>query len=184
MKKAQEDATAARLAGNEELAKSYDEDAEFWKETAQEMNDSAQEAQEELMDNWGNTLEVIVSQFEEAVERAIEAFNDAIYELGGLEGLSADFGRAKEDDDTYLDDYQKIYELSKLTRDINNKIDDTDIIAGKQKLKALLEDINELQEDGVEMSQYDLEYLQATYDLRLAELELEEARNAKNTVRL
>ena len=184
MKKAQEDAAAARQAGNEDLAKSYDEDAEFWKETAREMNDSAQDAQEELMDNWGNTLDVIVSQFEEAVERAVESFNDAIYELGGLEGLSEDFNRAKEDDDTYLDDYQKIYELSKLTRDINNKIDDTDIIAGKQKLKALLEDINELQEDGVEMSQYDLEYLQATYDLRLAELELEEARNAKNTVRL
>ena len=34
------------------------------------------------------------------------------------------------------------------------------------------------------MSQYDLEYLQEEYDLRLAELELEEARNAKNTVRL
>ncbi|WP_291627884.1 hypothetical protein [Clostridium sp.] len=34
------------------------------------------------------------------------------------------------------------------------------------------------------MSQYDLDYLQKTYDLRLAEIELEEARNAKNTVRL
>jgi hypothetical protein len=30
-----------------------------------------------------------------------------------------------------LDDYQKIYELSKLTRDINGKLDDTKIIAGK-----------------------------------------------------
>jgi hypothetical protein len=34
------------------------------------------------------------------------------------------------------------------------------------------------------MSQYDLEYLQKTYDLRLAEIELEEAQRAKNTVRL
>ena len=83
-----------------------------------------------------------------------------------------------------LDDYQKIYELSKLNRDINKSINDIDSLSGKQKLKKLLEQINALQEDGLEMSQYDLEYLQKTYDLRMAEIELEEARNAKNTVRL
>jgi hypothetical protein len=71
-----------------------------------------------------------------------------------------------------------------LSRDINNSIDDTDSLAGKQKLKKLLGEINKLQEDGVEMSKYDLEYMQAEYNLRLAEIELEEAQNAKNTVRL
>jgi len=34
------------------------------------------------------------------------------------------------------------------------------------------------------MSQYDLEYLQAKYELRLAEIELENAKNNKDTVRL
>jgi hypothetical protein len=67
---------------------------------------------------------------------------------------------------------------------VNNSIDDTKIIGGKQKLKALLNDINALQEDGVQMSEYDLEYLQKTYDLRMAEIELEEAQSAKDTVRL
>lgn len=177
-------AALARAKGDEETAKSYEEDAEFWKETYTEMNEAAVEAQEEMMDNWGNTLEAIATQFELAVERAVKAFNDAIYEFGGLEGMSDDFSRQKEMDDMYLEDYQQIYELSKLTRDINNTIDDTENIAGKQKLKKLLEEINQLQEDGVEMSEYDLEYLQAEYDLRLAELELEEAQKAKDTVRL
>jgi hypothetical protein len=36
----------------------------------------------------------------------------------------------------------------------------------------------------VELSKYELEYLQAEYDLRLAEIELENARNSKDTVRL
>lgn len=177
-------AALVRAKGDEETAKSYEEDAEFWKETYTEMNEAAIEAQEEMMDNWGNTLEAIATQFELAVERAVQAFNDAIYEFGGLEGMSDDFSRQKEMDDMYLEDYQQIYELSKLTRDINNTIDDTENIAGKQKLKKLLEEINKLQEDGVEMSEYDLEYLQAEYNLRLAELELEEAQKAKDTVRL
>jgi hypothetical protein len=34
------------------------------------------------------------------------------------------------------------------------------------------------------MSKYDLEYLQKEYDLRLAEIALEEAQNAKSVVRL
>jgi hypothetical protein len=94
------------------------------------MNESAQEAQEELMSTWESTLEGIVAQFEESVQRAVDAFNKAIYD-GGLEGLSEDFEWEQEKDDMYLDDYQKIYELSKMTRDINKTMDDTKSIAGK-----------------------------------------------------
>ena len=169
-----------------EDAKARNDEAsiKMWEENLQSITEEAQSAREEMLSVWKDALNGIAEQFETTVERLIENFNDSIYKLGGLEGLSEDFSRKKETQDLYVSDYQKIYELSKLTRDINNKIDDTDNIAGKQKLKKLLEQINELQKDGVEMSQYDLEYLQAEYDLRLAELELEEARNAKNTVRL
>jgi hypothetical protein len=41
-----------------------------------------------------------------------------------------------------------------------------------------------LQSNGTEMSKYDLEYMQAKYELYLAQIELENARNAKDTVRL
>ena len=170
------------------LAKSQDmslteEDREFWAEQYEILNESAQEAQEELMSTWESTLEGIVAQFESSVQAAVDAFNKAIYD-GGLEGLSADFEWNKDMDDMYLDDYKQIYELSKLTRDINKSMDDSKSIAGKQKLKGLIEDINKLQEEGVEMSEYDLEYLQAEYDLRLAEIALEDAQRAKDTVRL
>jgi hypothetical protein len=63
-------------------------------------------------------------------------------------------------------------------------MDDTKSIAGKQKLKGLMDDINKLQEEGTQLSEYDLEYLQKTYDLRMAEIALEEAQKAKDTVRL
>jgi hypothetical protein len=51
-------------------------------------------------------------------------------------------------------------------------------------MKSLQQEINELQANGVQLSQYDLEYLQAKYELRLAEIELENAQNNKDTVRL
>lgn len=176
-KEAQEALAAAQAAGDEESIS-------MWEETLITLNEEAQAASEELMAAWEEALSGIVEAFDMAVDRAVQDFNDAIYSLGGVEGLLDAFQNAQETSDLMLEDYQQIYELSKLSRDINNSIDDTDNIAGKQKLKKLLGEINKLQEEGVEMSQYDLEYLQAEYQLRLAEIELEEAQNAKNTVRL
>ena len=45
-------------------------------------------------------------------------------------------------------------------------------------------DINALQESGREVTQYEIDALRAKYDLRVAEIALEEAQNAKSTVRL
>lgn len=176
-KEAQEALAAAQSAGDEESIS-------MWEETLITLNEEAQAASEELMAAWEEALSGIVEAFDMAVDRAVQDFNDAIYSLGGVEGLLDAFSNAQETSDLMLEDYQQIYELSKLSRDINNSIDDTENLAGKQKLKKLLGEINKLQEEGVEMSQYDLEYLQAEYQLRLAEIELEEAQNAKNTVRL
>ncbi len=157
---------------------------DFWQQTLDAINEEVESSNEEMMQAWQDALESLATQFENTMNNLIDTFNKSVYALGGLDALSDDFSRQQENADLMLDDYQKIYELSKLSRDINKTIDDTDIISGKQKLKKLLGQINDLQEDGNEMSKYDLEYLQKTYDLRLAEIELEEAQRAKNTVRL
>ena len=174
----------AEQALEEAKARNDEASIKMWEENLQSITEEAQSAREEMLSAWEDALDGIAEQFEATVERVVDIFNKEIYTLGGLEGLSEDFSRQQENADIMLDDYQKIYELSKLSRDINKSIDDTDSISGKQKLKKLLEQINKLQEDGVEMSQYDLEYMQKTYDLRMAEIELEEAQRAKNTVRL
>ena len=157
---------------------------DFWQQTLDAINEEVEGSNEEMMQAWQDALESLTTQFENTMNNLIDTFNKSVYALGGLDALGDDFSRQQENADLMLDDYQKIYELSKLSRDVNKTINDTDIISGKQKLKKLLGQINDLQEDGNKMSKYDLEYLQKTYDLRLAEIELEEAQRAKNTVRL
>ena len=174
----------AEQALEEAKARNDESSIKMWEENLQSITEEAESAREEMLSAWEDALNGVAEQFEATVERVVDIFNKEVYTLGGLEGLSEDFSNQQEKADIMLDDYQKIYELSKLNRDINKSINDIDSLSGKQKLKKLLEQINALQEDGLEMSQYDLEYLQKTYDLRLAEIELEEARNAKNTVRL
>lgn len=174
----------AEQALEEAKVRNDESSIKMWEENLQSITEEAESAREEMLSAWEEALNGVAEQFEATIERVVDIFNKEVYTLGGLEGLSEDFSNQQEKADIMLDDYQKIYELSKLNRDINKSINDIDSLSGKQKLKKLLEQINALQEDGLEMSQYDLEYLQKTYDLRMAEIELEEARNAKNTVRL
>ena len=181
MVKAKAEAEAA-LA--EAQANGDEKSAKLWEETLIELNANMQEAQEDFLGSWEDTLDLLSEHFEAAVERVIDTFNEAVYAYGGLEGLSKEFSRQQEMADAMVDDYAKIYELSKLNRNIQKTIDDTDVIAGKQKLKKLQQEINALTEDGVEMSKYDLEYLQAEYELRMAEIELENAQAKKDTVQL
>lgn len=174
---AQEKLEEARARGDQSSA-------DHWEEVVQSTTEAMQDAQDALLTSLEDSLNLIAEQFEANMERAVETFNDALYAYGGLEGLSNDYDRIRENADLMAADYEKIYELSKINRNINKTLDDTKIIAGKQKLKSLQKEINDLQNSGVELSKYDLEYLQAKYELRLAEIELENAQNAKSTVRL
>jgi hypothetical protein len=45
-------------------------------------------------------------------------------------------------------------------------------------------EINELNKEGVQVSQYDIDNARKRYDLEVARLALEESRNTKDTVRL
>ena len=175
--KAQEELDAARARGDESSA-------EHWEEVVRTTTEAMETAQDELLTSLEDTLALIAEQFETSMQRAVDAFNDAIYSYGGLEGLSSDYSMAKEYSSLMAQDYQKIYELNKINRNINKTLSDSNIIAGKQKMVELQKEINALQASNVELSQYDLEYLQAKYELRLAEIELENARNNKDTVRL
>ena len=187
-KEAYETMMSARLRAEQALedarARKDDASIKMWEETLTELNSNMESAQEDMLSSWEDALSVIQDNFEATVERVVETFNNAVYAFGGMEGLSNEFSRQKEMADLMVDDYQKIYELSKLNRNIQKTLDDTDVIAGKQKLLKLQEKINALEEEGVELSQYDLEYLQAEYELRMAEIELANAQAKKDTVRL
>ncbi len=84
----------------------------------------------------------------------------------------------------YLDNTEKTYELGKLMRQINNSIADKNNITGAKELAELADEVTKKQEKGVKLSQYDVDLLNAKYQLTLAQIALEEAQNNKTTMRL
>jgi hypothetical protein len=71
-----------------------------------------------------------------------------------------------------------------ITRDINNSLDDSTTLASKGKLRDIQKEINELQESGVEVSQYDLDVLRKKYEMAIAYEQWQDAQNAKTVVRM
>lgn len=150
-----------------------------------DMRDALNEQVEDTAQKWEDCMRGIQEAYEDTVSVALDDWQTKMAGLAGsADMLQLSFDMATDIDDNYLDDYDKIYELSKLSADINNSIDDTDNIQSKEDLVALMEKVNELNESDADISQYTVDVLRARYELLKAEDALKEAQNAKSTVRL
>ena len=144
-----------------------------------------QDAENSFLTSWKDALSKASEVYKDTIEQAGKDFEKSFSPLfSTLELLSAQFDREKELGDLYVKDYQRIHDLSKLNRDIEQSIIDTDNLKGKNRLRDLQKEINDLQESGVELSEYDLDILDKKYKLELARQALEDARDAKSVVRL
>lgn len=140
-------------------------------ETQQEIYESINDIVQAIEDNWVDAVEKVVAVQKKGLLNDIDYAVDRYGDLADL-------------NDLYLSNSKKIYELNKLNRTILQDISKTDNVAAKSKLKDVLEEVNALQNSNAQMSEYELKTLQAKYDLRLAEIALEEAQEAKSQVRL
>lgn len=186
--KARVDSLKAMIADAEAKAASAttEEDKKKWQDNIDEMKKELADAEEDFMGSWEEALQSIQEQFELAVSNTIETFSDALAGplAGSLDELQASFDRQNSLAERFLPEYEKIYELNKLNRDITNSINDTDNVKAKQELAKLQEEINALEAEGTEVSRFQTEDLRRRYELKLAELALEEAKNAKSNVQM
>jgi hypothetical protein len=143
------------------------------------------EAYANMNEKWADALTVANEIFQENVSLILEEMEKSIAgAFGTIDAMLEKYDQKSEISSRYLADYKQIYELSKLSRNLEKDIDNAQSVKSKQALKELQAEITELQASGTEMSAYDLENLQKRCDLRKAEIALEEAQEAKKTVRL
>ena len=162
-----------------------EEERKMWEDTIKEMEDQLNEAEESAMSSIEEWMEAINQQFLDSVTNTMDKFAKTVAgNFANLNELSEAFERQQSVNDRYLESYEKIYEFSKLNRDIEKSIDQTDNIKAKKELADLQAEINALEESGAEVSEYQMENLRKRYELKLAELALEEAQNAKSEVRM
>ena len=146
-----------------------------------EMESEVEKSQSDML----KKTEEGLKQAEDIFKKAVEDMSNNFKEMVKTSDWDmTKFDRLKKLDEQYLDDYEKIYEFSKLTRDINNSIDDADTIRQKERLREITQEIADIEASGKEVSQFEVDALRKKYELRLAEIALEDAQAAKQTVRM
>lgn len=189
---------AAAVAREKALKESYDalvnevnikpmtaEQKEQWKKDKQEMEADLTSAAEEVASSWQEALQTATDTFQKQMELVASTFKDSIAgAAGSLDLLSSHFDRQKQQSERYVADYEKIYQLSKLNRDLEKTMDESDNANAKKALLDFQQKIVNKQQQGVQMSQYELDYLQKEYELKKASLALDEAQNTKSKVQM
>ena len=168
--------------------RSYDLDSEMYRdfqERIDEMEAKRRQAQENWLSSWQAEMQAAADYYADAIDTITMVLDRSVSGLmDSLELLRQEYDRQKQISEVYVEDYEKIYQLNKLNRQVEAAIDDSEHIKNKQRLKKLQEEINIANQDGVKLSQYDLDVLQKKFELEMARSELEEATNAKSQVRM
>lgn len=161
------------------------EEIKQWEDSLAQMDEDVQSASESFQSAWEDALTAANEAFEAAVDQIMQAYDDAAAGLmGSMSDLQDAFDRKSDLSSQYLADYEKIYQLTKLNRDLENSIDSTNNTKAKAELLELQSKINAYEEAGIDISEYQMEQLRQEYELKKAQIELEESQEAKSQVQM
>lgn len=170
---------------NVSLLPSYDEEQlTKYQEELNAMVAAAEEAGDQVMSDYENLLETA----QELLELELEQANKTIDELlsgvaGGFEELTRIMDLTSTGQDEYLTKTNQIYEMNKLLRNLRTDMDKTENKSAKQRLNNFAKELEQLKQKD-ELSQLELDIAEARYKQLQAQIALEEAQNAKQTIRL
>ena len=166
----------AIAAGNTDAAAIYQKEWEA-------ANQAAMEAQQDMLDKTEEWAEALRAVLENKLSGFAQDLENALTGGTSFDTLTTSMERAASLQEEYLTTTNQIYETNKLMRTAQQAIDNSTSSIAKQKLKGFINETKQLQ-DQTKLSQYELEIQQAKYNLLLAEMALEDARDAKTVVRL
>lgn len=141
-----------------------------------------QEADEQRLSD----LETVGEKAQEILQNNLDKARKKLEEAlvgSSLEDYMTELDRLSKKQEEYLTATNKMYETNKLIRQAQMEMNKTDNNRAKQQYNDYVKYIEQLQESG-KLSSYELSVAQAKYELLQAQIALEEAKDAKDQVRL
>ena len=172
-KKLYDDALAA---GDEELIKIYQ--AQY--ESALEAANNAEEEYLSRVEDYANKVNEILDH---TLEKLAVKLEDSLTGGTSFDAMNTGMERMLSLHEEYLTTTNKVYETTKLMNKAQQEIDKTSNTVTKNKMKSFIQETQNLQNQN-KLSKFELDIQQAKYDLLVAEIALEEAKDAKSQVRL
>lgn len=141
------------------------------------------EAQEAYLSSAKDAMETAQQMYLDQIERAVYEFGQAASDGIGLDLLQDKYDHFIEKDERYFDKVNEAYQTTAWFNKLQEDIDNATNSATKERLKQLQDEIN-VRREGNKLSQYDLDILNAKYEVLKAQMALEDAQNAKNKIEL
>ena len=145
---------------------------ELMNEAQSSLNEKLTEYVQILKDDYINTINKILQGFQKDITGS------------SLDEVSQQWDKIKEKSDKYFDSVESLYEIQSFANNIQMSIDETTTLKNQQKLQALYDREIEYLREKENLTQYDLDAAEARYQIALKEIALEEAQNAKNSMKL
>ena len=171
-----------------------DAEREMLKANFEAIVEKFDEAYEQMLsdaEEYGNALKEILTQTiqesADAMEKEMSSISftvgDKQFDISGWDAVSDALDRMSSYQDEYLDKVNQTYEMNKLINNVNKAIDNTTNQGAKVRYAQFNKELEQLKEKD-QLSKLELEIAQAKYKVLEAQIALEEAQNAKTTVRL
>ena len=156
---------------------------ELYKKEWEAAEAASREAKENMLaktQEWAEREKAIIENnfkdFKKSLEEALTGGSTFDY-------LSTQMERSVSLQEEYLTATNQIYETTKMINTAQKAIDQTTNTAAKRELKSFIQKTEQLKNQN-KLSKYELDLHQAQYQILQAQIALEEAQNAKSTVRL
>ena len=155
--------------GSEEQTKYY----ENWQEAQSNLNNLVIEHINLLKNDYNNTLDDVLNKLEKDMTGGF-----------GLDDMRENWEDAVAAAEKYYDTTERIYELESLESKFQEAINNTSGLENQQKLKKLMDDQLTDLKAKEKLTEYDITLAEKRLSIAQAEMALEDARNAKNSMKL
>ena len=167
---------------------------EFWEQQMAVLEEGSEEW-EKARDNWMSAVNDWQSSIESAIENLQDKYLNAINAIfdnlnnqltngKGLAYINEEWELINKNADRYLDTINSQYGIQTLQQKYLDAIDETNSLAGQQKLTKLMNEQVEALKAQDKLSQADLDRADLKYQIAVKRLQLEEAQQNKSTMRL
>ena len=179
---------------NQQQLDMYIKQAAIWKTRMEEAADDP-ELYKKFKENWEKAIEGGKSVLESSIQGIIDTYTNAINEIFkeledkitnglGFDELKNDWDFINEESDRYLDSINGAYEISKLEKEMKDKIDNTSDLATQQKLTASMNEQLDALKQRDKLTQYDLDRANALFDIEVKRAAFKDAQQNKSRMRL
>lgn len=153
------------------------------KEQLDTIEENYQNSQDKLLDITNQTLTEIKSLYETNINKELNDLELKLTKGLGFDELQTQFDYNLEAEEQYLDMVNEEYAVKEYGRQLDKAINSAQNKYAAEQYENLRDEMEQRRANG-KLSQYDLDLMNSKLEVTKAQMALEEAQNAKSTVRL